>query len=172
MSTLQNEFTNIRENFSIFITATLKAEIKALRDKRLFPNGHGIIRTALDDLPTPTHRKHLDENDSDSSGNGTRFAKRTGVFEIDFPSDNKTEKNKGKGKTSAKKAPAVEGDLVTASSNTEENELDNSSNTDEGHTAASGDLFTSDASGHEISEAAKTKKSTKRLIKKGNLTCQ
>ena len=43
---------------------------------------------------------------SDSSGNGTRFAKRTGIFSIDFPASPKT--SKGKGKKSVKVIPATD----------------------------------------------------------------
>ena len=36
--------------------------------------------------------KHLVDYNSDSSGQGTRFAKRTGVFDIDFPASAKVSK--------------------------------------------------------------------------------
>ena len=36
--------------------------------------------------------KHLVDYNSDSSGQGTRFAKRTGVFDIDFPASVKVSK--------------------------------------------------------------------------------
>ena len=41
----------------------------------------------------------VDGNESDSSGNGTRFAHRTGVFSLDFPPSPKVPKGKGKKST-------------------------------------------------------------------------
>ena len=51
--------------------ATLKRENQTLRDKRMYPRGPAVIKTALDKLTPPVVPG--EENDSDSSGNGTRF---------------------------------------------------------------------------------------------------
>ena len=74
------------------------------------------MRTALDDLLSAERKEKqkeessdlfsdsddanpLNGNDSESSGNGTRFAHRTGVFSLDFPDLPRVPKGKGKKKT-------------------------------------------------------------------------
>ena len=42
----------------------------------------------------------MGQYDSDSSGNGTRFKGRTGIFSLDFPPSPKVPKGKGKKSTS------------------------------------------------------------------------
>ena len=77
------------------------------------PKGVQPIVTALDRLntsdsdctssPSRNLLKHVDNghsDDSESSGNGTRFRARTGNFDVDFPSTQHVEKNKGHGKKS------------------------------------------------------------------------
>ena len=93
------------QSFFIFI-GTLKREIQNLCDKRMYPAGPAVIKTALDKLTPPVVPG--EDLDSDSSGNGTRFAKRTGIFELDFPSDNTKPKLKGEGKKSAPKRPRLD----------------------------------------------------------------
>ena len=96
-------------NFS----ATLKTEIRERKAKRMNPKGVQPIVTALDRLytsdsdctssPSRNLLKHVDNghsDDSESSGNGTRFGARTGNFDVDFPSTQHVKKNKGPGKTS------------------------------------------------------------------------
>ena len=86
--------------------------------KNLYPRGKPApMRTALDDLLSAERKENKKEhssdlfsesedgnavntNDSDSSGNGTRFAHRTGIFSLDFPDSPRIPKGKGKKKTS------------------------------------------------------------------------
>ena len=94
-------------------TATLKTEIHERKAKRMNPKGVQPIVTALVRLytsnsdctssPSRNLLKHVDNghsDDSESSGIGTRFAARTGNFDVDFPSTQHVTKNKGPGKTS------------------------------------------------------------------------
>ena len=96
---------------------TLADQINAAHMRRLYPNGKPARpRDALDDLLSAERKakekqevssdlysetdedlkNNPDGNTSDSSGNGTRFAKRTGVFSLDFPESPKVPKGKGK----------------------------------------------------------------------------
>ena len=97
---------------------TLADNIKALHMKRLYPHGKPVRqRDALDDLLSAQRKEkekneassdlysetdedvrknNNDGNTSDSSGNGTRFAHRTGIFSLDFPDSPKVPKGKGK----------------------------------------------------------------------------
>ena len=152
------------QSFIIFI-GTLKTEIQNLRDKRMYPAGPAVIKTALDKLTPPVVPG--EELDSDSSGNGTRFAKRTGIFELDFPSDNTKPKLKGNGKKSAPKHPRLD----TVNEDLEpQSPRGSSSDNNDSHTSigtASGTLFTSDISPRESTDVPAVKPQTKRLIKKG-----
>ena len=95
---------------------TLGAQIKAQHQKNVYPKGVKRVRTALDSLQS-VDRKECEAHDmssdlyseadeildmgndgncSDSSGDGTRFSKRTGVFSLDFPPSPKVSKGKGK----------------------------------------------------------------------------
>ena len=94
----------------------LGAQIKAQHEKNVYPKGVKRVRTALDNLQS-AERKECEANDmssdlysegdevldmandwncSDSSGNGTRFSKHTGVFSLDFSLSLKVSKGKGK----------------------------------------------------------------------------
>ena len=105
---------------AITFVGSLANEIKAQYDKNRWPHGKPTrMRTALDDLYSLEKKesKHKDKglssdlfsesednnavdgNESDSSGNGTRFAHRTGVFSLDFPPSPKVPKGKGKKST-------------------------------------------------------------------------
>ena len=95
---------------------TLGAQIKAQHQKNVYPKGVKRVRTALDSLQSVDRKEHEahdmssdlyseadevldmgnDGNCSDSSGNGTRFSKCTGVFSLDFPPSPKVSKGKGK----------------------------------------------------------------------------
>ena len=95
-------------------------EIKAQYNKNRWPCGKPArMHTALDDLYSLEKKESehkdkglssdlfsesednnaVDGNESDSSGNGTRFAHRTGVFSLDFPPSPKVPKGKGKKST-------------------------------------------------------------------------
>ena len=110
---------NIQLKFTVAITfvGSLANEIKAQYDKNHWPRGKPTrMRTALDDLYSLKERESehkdkglssdlfsksednnaVDGNESDSSGNGTRFAHRTGVFSLDFPPSPKVPRGKGK----------------------------------------------------------------------------
>ena len=89
---------------------------KPQHHKNVYPKGVKSVRTALDSLESVYRKEHEandmssdlysegdeilhmanDGNCSDSSGNGTRFSKRTGVFSLDFPPSPKVSKGKGK----------------------------------------------------------------------------
>ena len=105
---------------TITYVGTLKDEIKAQYMKNRFPNGvPKCKRDALDEMMSAErrereHKEALSDlysdtdnegttkkyhNDSDSSGNGTRFAHRTGVFSLDFPDSPCMPKGKGKRST-------------------------------------------------------------------------
>ena len=151
------------------VSATLKNEIVRLRDKRLFPRGHRIIKTALDDLTLSDHQQNTEKSDSDSSGAGTRFANRTGVFEIDFPSDNITVRNKGKGKSSkpsTSKESKVTVPTGTSPLEVQTSEANDSESSINGRSPA---LFTSDLSSKESTEARPLKVQAKRKVKRGKL---
>ena len=101
--------------YSIWL-GTLGAQIKAQHEKNVYPKGVKRVRTALDSLQSVERKEHEahdmssdlyseadevldmanDGNCSDSSGNGTRFSKHTGVFSLDFPPSPKVSKGKGK----------------------------------------------------------------------------
>ena len=86
--------------------------------KNRYPHGKPVpMRTALDDLLSAERKENKKEdssdlfsdsedgnavntNESDSSGNGTCFAHRTGIFSLDFPDSPRIPKGKGKKKTS------------------------------------------------------------------------
>ena len=101
------------------ITGTLADEIKAQQMKNRYPHGKPPpMRTALDDLLSAERKENqassdlysdsednneVNGNESESLGNGTRFAHRTGVFSLDFPESPKVPKGRGKKKL-AKKA--------------------------------------------------------------------
>ena len=110
---------NIQVKFTGAITfvGSLANEIKAQYDKNCWPHGKpNRMRTALDNLYSLEKKESeckdkglssdlfsesednnaVDGNESDSSGNGTRFAHRTGVFSLDFPLSPKVPKGKGK----------------------------------------------------------------------------
>ena len=130
----------------------------------MYPGGPAVIITALDKLRPPVVLR--EDQDSDSSCNGKRFAKRTGIFELDFPSDNTKPKPKGEGKKSAPKRPrldsaAVDPEPTLPRGSSSDN---NDSNTSIG--SASGTLFTSDISSKESTDVLAPKPQTKRLIKK------
>ena len=113
---------NIQLKFMGLITfvGSLGNEIKARYEKNHWPRGKPArMHTALDDLYSlekkESERKDkglssdlfsksednnaVDGNESESSGNGTRFAHRTGVFSLDFPPSPKVPKGKGKKST-------------------------------------------------------------------------
>ena len=95
---------------------TLGAQIKAQHQKNIYPKGVKRVRTALDSLQSVDRKEREahdmssdlyseadeilemgnDGNCSDSSGNGTRFSKHTGVFSLDFPPSPNVSKGKGK----------------------------------------------------------------------------
>ena len=96
---------------AITFIGSLADEIKAQYDKNHWPHGKPTrMHTALDDLYSLDRKEseHKDKglssdlfsksednnagdgNDSESSGNGTRFAHRTGVFSLDFPASKGT----------------------------------------------------------------------------------
>ena len=106
---VHNEYNATR----IYLSATLKTEIRERKAKRMNPKGVQPIVTALDRLNTSdsectsspsrnlyNHVENGHSDDSESSGNGTRFRGRTGNFEVDFPSTQHVDKNKGHGKKS------------------------------------------------------------------------
>ena len=78
--------------------------------KNKYPNGKPKPqRTALDDLLSAERKEKANESsdlysqtdddrgdDSESSGQGTRFLGRTGVFSLDFPQSPRVPKGKGK----------------------------------------------------------------------------
>ena len=160
-------------------SATLKNEMKDLYTKLIFPNRKPRPRTALDDLTPPTPRipfaqancpKAHDNNDSDSSGDGTRFAKRTGIFEIDFPSISPKVKNKGKGKSSkavntAQTAKPVQDESVTSASTNDDTGL--SAPSDVPLSEDSPTLFSSEQSAVELIPTVSSSDKQKRKMKKG-----
>ena len=107
-------------NAAIF-PGTLADEIKQQHFKNVYPKGIKKTRTTLDSLMS-VERKEAEGNEvssdlfsetdedgnkepkahtsdgnaTDSSGNGTRFKLRTGVFSVDFPPSPKVPKGKGK----------------------------------------------------------------------------
>ena len=107
-------------NAAIF-PGTLADEIRQQHFKNVYPKGITKTRTALDSLMS-VERKEAEGNEvssdlfsetdedgnkepkvhtsdgnaTDSSGNGTRFKLRTGVFSVDFPPSPKVPKGKGK----------------------------------------------------------------------------
>ena len=110
---------NIQGKFTHAVTfvGSLANEIKVQYDKNRWPCGKPTrMCTVLDDLYSlerkESERKDkglssnlfsesednnaVDGNDSESSGNGTQFAHRTGVFSLDFPASPKVPKGKGK----------------------------------------------------------------------------
>ena len=110
---------NIQLKFTGLITfvGSLGNEIKAQYEKNCWPRGKPArMHTALDDLYSlekkESERKDkglssdlfsesednngVDGNESESSGNRTQFAHRTGVFSLDFPPSPKLPKGKGK----------------------------------------------------------------------------
>ena len=150
--------------FFVF-TATMKREIQYLWDKHKYPAGQTVIKTALDKLTPPVVLR--EDDDSDSSGNGTRFAKRTGIFELDFPSDNTKPKQKGERKRSSNKRPRLD---AAALNDQPKSPLGSSSDHNDSNTSigsGSGALFTSDISSKESSDVIPVKPQNKRLIKKG-----
>ena len=114
----QNEFLDIRGKYTwtIIYVGTLKDQIKAQYMKNQFPNGvPKCKRDALDEMMSAERERECkeassdlysdteneatstkDANDSNSSGNGTRFAHHTGVFSFDFPDSPRMPKGKGK----------------------------------------------------------------------------
>ena len=101
---------------------TLAKDIAERHRKRSYPKNYKPTRTALDDMLSldrvekgDTSEINVTDNvdvnnlpivpaivskdpydySSDSSGQGTRFAKRTGNFDLDFPESPKTSKMKG-----------------------------------------------------------------------------
>ena len=101
---------------STLFAGTLAEEIKAQHHNNIYPKSVKRVRTALDSLQS-VERKECEGNDmssdlyseaddilegpndgtcSDSSGNGTRFSKHTGIFSLDFPPSPKVSKGKGK----------------------------------------------------------------------------
>ena len=101
---------------AIIFVGSFANEIKAQYDKNRWPRGKPArMHTALDDLYSlekkESERKDkglssdlfsesednnaVDGNESDSSGNRTRFAHRTSVFSLDFPPSPKVPKGKG-----------------------------------------------------------------------------
>ena len=111
----QVKFTGV-----IIFVGSLGNEIKAQYEKNRWPCGKPArMCTALDNLYSLEKKKSehkdkglssdlfsksednnaVDGNESDSSGNGTRFAHRTGVFSLDFPPSPKVPKGKGKKST-------------------------------------------------------------------------
>ena len=94
----------------------MAAEIKAQHQRNVYSKAVKRVRTALDSLQSTERKEHegnemsldlyseADElldvanngNSSDSSGNGTRFSKYTGIFRLDFPPSPKVSKGKGK----------------------------------------------------------------------------
>ena len=110
---------NIQGKFTDGITfvGSLANEIKAQYDKNHWPHGKPTrMHTALDNLYSLERKESeckdkgrssdlffesednnaVDGNDSESSGYGTQFAHRTGVFSLDFPPSPKVPKGKGK----------------------------------------------------------------------------
>ena len=104
----------------ITFVGSLANEIKAQYDKNRWPHGKPTrIHTALDNLYSLERKESehkdkglssdlfsesednnaVDGDDSESSGNGRRFAHRTGVFSLDFPPSPKVPKEKGKKST-------------------------------------------------------------------------
>ena len=98
---IQVKFTGV-----IIFVGSLGNEIKAQYEKNHWPHGKPArMRTALDDLYSLEKKESeckdkglssdlfsesednnaVDGNESDSSGNRTRSAHRTGVFSLDFP---------------------------------------------------------------------------------------
>ena len=99
------------------LAGSLADEIKAQYEKNCWPHGKPPqMHTALDDLYSAERKENEvkekamssdlfsesednkggDGNDSESSGNGTRFANRTGIFSLDYPDSLKVRKGKGK----------------------------------------------------------------------------
>ena len=119
-STELNNVVHTKYSTKIYINfislGTLAAEIKAQHHKNVYPKGVKRVRTALDSLQSVDRKEREahdmssdlyseadeildmgnDGNCSDSSGNGTRFSKCTGVFSLDFPPSPKVSKGKGK----------------------------------------------------------------------------
>ena len=105
------------------------------REKRMYPKGKPKLVTALDRLLSldsdnsnkstehPRASGLADVNEeSDSSGKGTRFAGRTGIFEVDFPSAPNLPKHKGKGKSSSPIATTTVPTRLPVESTTSEEE--------------------------------------------------
>ena len=116
-------------------TGTLGQEIKAQPFKNVYPKGIKKTRTALDSLLS-ADRKQRERNEmssdlysetdeesaarcvteisdgeaTDSSGNGTRFAERTGIFSLDFPPSPKVPKGRGKKSLIVSRHPPTESD--------------------------------------------------------------
>ena len=116
-----------------YFSGTLADEIKKQYMKNRYPKGKPKPqRTALDDLLSAERKEKLNNyessdlysqsddgrgSDSESSGQGTRFRGRTGVFSLDFPQSPCVPKGKGK-KASAKKGvtAAVSSDVLSSES--------------------------------------------------------
>ena len=106
---------------AVIFPGMLADEIKQQHFKNVYPKGITKTRTALDSLMSVEWKEaegnevssdlfsetddngnkeakaHTsDGNATDSSGNGTRFKLRTGVFSVDFPPSPKVPKGKGK----------------------------------------------------------------------------
>ena len=112
---IQLKFTGV-----IIFVGSLGNEIRAQYEKNHWPRGKPArMHTALDDLYSLEKKENkrkdkglssdlfsksednnaVDGNESESSGNGKRFAHRTGVFSLDFPPSPKVPKGKGKKST-------------------------------------------------------------------------
>ena len=108
-----------------YIVGTLADEIQAQYEKNRWPHGKPVRKhNALDDLFSAERRERekkekvmssdlfseseennsTEADDTDSSGNGTQFAHRTGVFSLDFPDSPRVPKGKGK---KSKESPPV-----------------------------------------------------------------
>ena len=95
----------------------LADEIREQYEKNRWPHGKPVhMRNALDDLFSAERKERekkekamssdlfsesednnaTEADDTDSSGNGTRYAHRTGVFSLDFPESPRVPKSKGK----------------------------------------------------------------------------
>ena len=127
---------------AVIFPGTLADEIKHQNFKNVYPKGITRTRTALDSLLS-VERKEAEGNEvssdlfsetdddgnkeakahtsdgnaTDSSGNGTQFKLRTGVFSVDFPPSPKVRKGKGKKSKATARQPlelsAAESDVTT-----------------------------------------------------------
>ena len=121
-----------------YIVGTLGDEIQVQYEKNRWLHGKPVQkRNALDELFSVERRERekkekvmssdlfseSEENnptegdDTDSSGNGTRFAHRTGEFSLDFPESPRVPKGKGK---KSKESPTVGTTSIGESNGTED----------------------------------------------------